>query len=287
MSLATNTTYHERSRALHATKFSPAAAGAFAGLCEALSMHWTTTLRICSQLEKPYPTTVAGWWKGGTYNLAAMMPFFITMSAVKNAMSEHYKEKNGGSLTATHQVTIAGVSAVCATAVMNPLDMVFTQMRVQEKEIPAVIKSIYDQAGVRGFYKQIALTAVRNAPYCIALQVWTPNLAQKMTKVMPAAWEQDTKKSVAVVAAATVAGTASGVVTQPLDNVRTRLFARPISAPKERFGQAAQAMYRQGGVRIFFRSLVPRLIRVGPGSGVVAAAFEVVQLVNNKNAMKN
>lgn len=79
-----------------------------------------------------------------------------------------------------------------------------------------------------------------------------------------------------MLAAGAVAGMLSWLLALPVDVVKSRIQAAPLHAPpsQTRILHVTRQLYREGGVPVFFRGLVPCLVRAAPVNAVTFAVFE-------------
>ena len=139
-----------------------------------------------------------------------------------------------------------------------------------------VILHIWRTHGVRGFYRGITATALRDvgygayfAAYEATLRYWPrphrdPDHHRADSPGAEAESTLSTHSWSALLAAGGLAGVAGWVVTFPFDVVKTRVQSPPAGAPDNPYRSTWStivASYRAEGVQVFFRGLAPTLIR--------------------------
>lgn len=126
----------------------------------------------------------------------------------------------------------------------------------------AVTRRILRDYGVRGLFRGITSTALRDigygtyfGAYEATVRYWPRTPTQKATGTTP--W-------LATLVAGGLAGIAGWVVTFPFDVVKTRVqstFSKSPANPYRNTWSTTVASYRAEGVQGFFRGLAPTLIR--------------------------
>ena len=139
-----------------------------------------------------------------------------------------------------------------------------------------LIKHIWRTHGLRGFYRGITATALRDigygayfAAYEATLRYWPrPHAPHARTDTHSREGEVEstlaTHSLPALLAAGGMAGVAGWVATFPFDVVKTRVQSTPTGEPNNPYRTTWSTIvnsYRAEGVGVFFRGLAPTLIR--------------------------
>ncbi len=139
-----------------------------------------------------------------------------------------------------------------------------------------VIAHIWRTHGIRGFYRGITATALRDvgygayfAAYEATLRYWPhPHRAPDHHRADSPGAEVESTLSThswpALLAAGGLAGVAGWIVTFPFDVVKTRVQSTPSGNPDNPYRttwSTITASYRKEGLGVFFRGLAPTLIR--------------------------
>jgi len=77
-----------------------------------------------------------------------------------------------------------------------------------------------------------------------------------------------------------MSGAAGPFSNAPIDTIKTRLqkgYAVPGESALTRITNIAKDMWRQEGVRSFYKGITPRVLRVAPGQAIVFAVYERVR----------
>ena len=79
-----------------------------------------------------------------------------------------------------------------------------------------------------------------------------------------------------MLAAGATAGVLSWLLALPVDVIKSQVQSAPLDAPASdtRIAHVAARLYKQGGIPIFFRGLVPCLVRAAPVNAVTFLGFE-------------
>ncbi|KAH9911983.1 mitochondrial carrier [Fomitopsis serialis] len=188
------------------------------------------------------------------------------------------------------QVTLAGAgTGIICSLVTSPAELIKTQQQLMQAAAanatsPAGSLSAYDvtqrifkQHGVKGLYRGITSTALRDIGYGTyfyayeaTVRYWPRSPSQRASNVTP--W-------LATLAAGGLAGIAGWVVTFPFDVVKTRVqstFSRSAENPYRNMRTTIVASYRTEGFPVFFRGLAPTLIRAIPVNMVTFTTFETI-----------
>lgn len=131
----------------------------------------------------------------------------------------------------------------------------------------AVTRRILSQYGIRGLFRGVSCTALRDigygtyfGAYEATVRYWPRTASQKAAGTTP--W-------LATLAAGGLAGIAGWIVTFPFDVIKTRMqstFSKSPANPYRSIWSTTVASYRAEGATVFFRGLAPTLIRFVPPS---------------------
>lgn len=146
--------------------------------------------------------------------------------------------------------SVAGLAAAVAVC---PLDVVKTRMQVQlpRKRAFEIIKSIYTESGVRGFYSGLTPLLIGYLPsWAIYFSVYQSLL------------QNSERGQLSYIGSATAAGVCSTLATNPLWMIKTRLMAQNHTSAVQYNGflDAVTRIYRNEGVRAFYKGLGASLL---------------------------
>jgi len=265
-------------------------AGAGAGLVEVLIMYPLDVVKTRFQLQKGADgkyKTIAGTFRTiiaeeGFSNLyrGILAPVFAEAPkrAVKFASNELFKPLFADK---TGKITNAGASAAGALAgateafINCPFEVVKVRMISPDaltlyKNVPDATMKIAQQEGIMALYKGFEAQLWRNV-------VWNGAYFGTINFMKANLWTPDTKGSEMLrnFTAGFFAGSLATTLNTPLDVVKSRL-------QNTRTGERAWAfpalfqLYKEEGFRACFKGYVPRILRLGPGGGIMLLAFDLI-----------
>ncbi|RPD57283.1 mitochondrial carrier [Lentinus tigrinus ALCF2SS1-7] len=154
-----------------------------------------------------------------------------------------------------------------------------------------VILHLWRTLGLRGFFRGITATALRDTGYGAYFAAYEATLRYWPRPHAPPTHDRDgspakqvestlaTLSWPAMLVAGGMAGIAGWVVTFPFDVVKTRVQSTPPGVPGNPYRttwSTIVASYRAEGLGVFFRGLAPTLIRAIPVNMVTFTTFEAV-----------
>ncbi|KAI0323667.1 mitochondrial carrier [Cubamyces sp. BRFM 1775] len=239
---------------------------------------------------------IRGLYRGIAAPLAGAPPLNgLVFSTYRSLMRAQLNDENA-TPTLT-QIHLAGAgSGVISSLITTPAELVKIHqqslVRTSGSAIPLrdrdVILHIWRHHGVRGFYRGITATALRDvgygayfAAYEATLRYW-PRASRNCDYANREAGSDSALAShslAALLTAGGMAGIAGWVVTFPFDVVKTRIQSTAAAAPNNPYRttwSTIVASYRAEGLGVFFRGLAPTLIRAIPVNMVTFTTFEAV-----------
>lgn len=146
------------------------------------------------------------------------------------------------------------------------------------------VYTIVREEGIRTLYRGVSLTALRQATnQGVNFTAFTElkGVAQRLQpdlEVLPS-WQH--------MFLGLISGAMGPFSNAPIDTIKTRL-QRAAFAPDDKSSAVSKIlsiagdMWRQEGVKSFYRGITPRVLRVAPGQAVVFAVYERVRGVVEK-----
>lgn len=271
-------------------------AGAVAGVCEVLVMYPLDVVKTRLQLQKGTATA-------GGPNYTSMTDVFKTMikqegfgslyrgilspilaeapkRAIKFTCNEQYKKLlagKDGKLHHTWQHVAAGALAGMTEAFANcPFEVVKVRMQSREnialfKSTPQAAMLILKHEGLAGIYQGLEPQLWRNA-------VWNGayfSIINIVKNSLPASKDgNDIWRSFI---AGTIAGGVATTLNTPFDVVKSRMQKGRVdpTVPKWALPYLVK-IFKEEGFTALFKGYVPRMLRLGPGGGIMIVAFDVV-----------
>ncbi|KAI8985634.1 mitochondrial carrier [Trametes punicea] len=233
---------------------------------------------------------IRGLYRGIAAPLAGAPPLNgLVFSTYRYLMRAQLDDENA-TPTLT-QINLAGAgSGIISSLITTPAELIKIHqqslVRSAGSAIPLrdrdVILHIWRHYGVRGFYRGITATALRDvgygayfAAYEVTLRYWPfPRSVDGSAESTLAS-----HSLAALLTAGAMAGIAGWVVTFPFDVVKTRIQSTSAAAPNNPYRSTWStivASHRAEGLRVFFRGLAPTLVRAIPVNMVTFTTFEAV-----------
>ncbi|KAI0630448.1 mitochondrial carrier [Trametes polyzona] len=190
-----------------------------------------------------------------------------------------------------NQINLAGAgSGIISSLITTPAELVKIHqqsfVRSTTSAVPLrdrdVILHIWRHHGLRGFYRGITATALRDVGYGAYFAAYEATLRYWPRGATDPAKGESTLAShslAALLTAGGMAGIAGWVVTFPFDVVKTRMQSTAAAAPNNPYHTTWSticASYRAEGLGVFFRGLAPTIVRAIPVNMVTFTTFEAV-----------
>ncbi|KAH9949287.1 mitochondrial carrier [Amylocystis lapponica] len=286
-------------------------AGGTAGAMEALCCQPLDTIKVRMQLSrsgrapgtKPRGFIATGvmivqretplaLYKG----LGAVLSGIVPKMAIRFASFEKYKSllanKETGK-TSVGNIFLAGLGAGTTEAVfvVTPMEVVKIRLQAQQHsladplEVPQyrnaghAVYAIIREEGFSALYRGVTLTAVRQATNQGANFTAYQELKKLAQRSQPDLVDLPSYQHMAI---GLVSGAMGPFTNAPIDTIKTRLqkaTAEPGTTAFQRIAAIARDMWRQEGVRSFYKGITPRVLRVAPGQAIVFAVYERVRLL--------
>ncbi|KDQ61793.1 hypothetical protein JAAARDRAFT_522497 [Jaapia argillacea MUCL 33604] len=192
------------------------------------------------------------------------------------------------------QVGLAGAgSGIVSSVITTPMELIKIHQQNalhSSASARAAAVEIFKQFGIRGLYRGITVTALRDIGYgayfasyeaTCRLLSHTPSssASDHSSLISEAESELGTLSWPALLVAGGVAGVTGWLATFPLDVVKTRVQSTFPTSSKDPYRNTLSTIihsYRAEGLGVFFRGLAPTLIRAIPVNMVTFATFEGV-----------
>mmetsp|Transcript_22549 Transcript_22549/g.39971 ORF Transcript_22549/g.39971 Transcript_22549/m.39971 type:complete len:313 (-) Transcript_22549:135-1073(-) len=271
--------------------FVDATAGTVGGACCVLMGHPLDTAKVLMQAQSStsrYPTTIGclielqktrgvvrGWYAGGGAALVAnsaenacLFASYLPLSnavddALQSAPFSKFSVLQSQNNVALVKGAVAGsLAAVLASAVLCPIELV--KVRVQTGEAASTLQcttNILRQSGIRGLFVGLGATVLREVPgniaffgayeYCLAT-FERRNIFQS----------NDSR----VLVAGGLGGIGFWLVALPADAIKTQ---QQVFRDTPTFATAALDIYRNQGLRAFYRGLIPVVARAFPSNAAL------------------
>lgn len=170
----------------------------------------------------------------------------------------------------------AATSRIITTLVVNPITVVKTRFEVvgnnQYKSISEALKTITQKEGLKGFYKGITSTIMRDVPYS-GLQYSSYRFGMDMCKNYGI--DNPYKSPLVVSLIGGFSAVFAVMMTYPFDNMRVRYQCNDqVHVAQPSISTMAAQIYREEGIRGFYLGYVPRIMKKGVSSALSWVVFE-------------
>eukprot|EP00053_Salpingoeca_punica_P009636 m.86622 g.86622 ORF g.86622 m.86622 type:complete len:353 (-) comp15101_c0_seq2:488-1546(-) len=200
------------------------------------------------------------------------------------------------------QATLAGaISGAVTRATLSPLDVIKIRLQLQlepvshtkvatwghsskYKGILHCLRVIVREEGVRGLWKGHVIGQMLSVSYCSVQFPVYQTLLRKLRAEFPAHKDSAMLNGLA---GGMAAATASFAV-YPFDILRTRFSAQGQKMHYQSLPHAVSDMFREGGIRAFYKGLAPTLLNISPSAALQFGYYNLFKslsdsLVNHKS----
>ncbi|XAR50635.1 hypothetical protein NMG60_11005006 [Bertholletia excelsa] len=204
------------------------------------------------------------------------------------------------SVPATDQPSYKGVflggigTGAMQSLILSPVELVKIRLQLQSgqgktqatsyKGPTDVVRSILEREGIKGIYRGLAITVLRDAP-AHGVYFWTYEYMREM--LHPGCRRSGEESFRTMLIAGGLAGVASWVFCYPLDVIKTRLQGQtPAFPPKYRgIADCFRKSVREEGYHVLWRGLGTAIARAFVVNGAIFTAYETALrcLFSNNN----
>ncbi|KAM0332935.1 hypothetical protein ACHAQA_001591 [Verticillium albo-atrum] len=249
----------------------------------------TTMSLIRSLTQNPHP--IASLYRGLTPNLlgnaTSWASFFFFKSRIERIFAGGSdRSTRDSTLSTPHFLLSAALAGALTQVLTNPIWVLKTRMlssdRGAEGAYPSMLagaRRLLAAEGWRGFYRGLAVGLVGVSHGAVQFAVYEPAKRVYLASRRRAGAPDDGRMSNdATVVISSAAKLAAGALTYPYQVLRSRLQNYDADV---RFGRGvrgvATQLWREEGLRGFYRGLVPGVIRVMPATWVTFLVYENVK----------
>ncbi|EEY69048.1 Mitochondrial Carrier (MC) Family [Phytophthora infestans T30-4] len=261
-------------RAQRLTALQNGAVGSLAGMIEMTIQQPWVAVKNAVQQGRPLPRSISALYRGLGVSLSSIAP----VSAIRFAINGQLLRRVSGTDAApTGQVKVlcSTISGATAAVITGPAEMIMTVQQSKGGGFVATVKAVVEARGVMRLMRGYSATAIRDAIWCAGYLALGPLFTREVHRLRPQAFGgYDTATASQKAAASIAGGLAAGLVvvslTQPVDTIKTVMQGEAMELPSGRGPSmlaTAGRIYREGGVRRFYRGIVAR------GSRLIGAVF--------------
>ncbi|KAI8826884.1 mitochondrial carrier domain-containing protein [Fimicolochytrium jonesii] len=276
-------------------------AGAIAGTTEILTMYPLDVVKTRLQLAvgAQQRTSIVGTFRHiiktegfGTLYRGIVPPILVEAPkrAIKFGANEQYtalyKSKFGWQ-SGSQLAVLTGVSAgiteafIVATPELIKIRMQDNRNAGKYTGTAQCISTIFKEEGFRAFFRGLEATMWRHA-------VWNGGYFGVISTVRDIVPVAETKEGVLMrnFVCGAIGGTFATILNCPFDVVKTRIQSQ-LAAPYKYRGALPSLglVLREEGPRALYKGFVPKVLRLGPGGGILLVVFETVSGYMRKHFM--
>lgn len=288
-------------------------AGGGAGMMEALVCHPLDTIKVRMQLsrrarapgakQRGFLTTgkeivkretALGLYKG----LGAVLTGIVPKMAIRFTSYDLYKQALADSEgnVSSKSTFLAGLSAGVTEAVLvvTPMEVIKIRLQAQHHsmadplDVPKyrnaahALYTVVKEEGAGALWRGVSLTALRQGTNQAANFTAYTELRSQLQKYHGSTDVPSYQTSLIGL----ISGAMGPFSNAPIDTIKTRLQKMPAEAGQsavDRIRIIAMDMWKQEGVRSFYKGITPRVMRVAPGQAVTFTVYEYLKGILEKN----
>ncbi|KAH8700769.1 putative mitochondrial carrier protein [Talaromyces proteolyticus] len=225
---------------------------------------------------------VLGLYSGVVPQLIGVAPEKAIKLTVNDFVRGYATDKETGKIKVPWEVFAGGSAGACQVVFTNPLEIVKIRLQVQgelAKNVEGTPKRsamwIVRNLGLMGLYKGASACLLRDVPFSA---IYFPTYAHLKSDFFG---ESPSKKLgvVQLLTAGAIAGMPAAYLTTPCDVIKTRLQveARKGETKYTSLRHCASTIWKEEGLKAFFKGGPARILRSSPQFGFTLAAYEVLQ----------
>ncbi|UJR09288.1 hypothetical protein I4U23_013531 [Adineta vaga] len=212
-------------------------------------------------------------WSGLPPTLVMSLPntviYFTTYEQLKCCMG--YKRTN---LNPVVPGLAGGLARMLAVVVTSPLELIRTK-KMSEKlsysELSTMLKTSIESDGFRSLWRGLVPTIWRDLPFSIIY--WSAYERLKLYLMK----KTSTPPTLSAFYSGATAGALATVLTHPFDtikSIRQVQLGNNQSQSTDRTLHLLRQMFKDGGIRSWYKGLIPRLLKVSPACAIMISTIE-------------
>eukprot|EP01134_Creolimax_fragrantissima_P003318 CFRG3318T1 len=231
--------------------------GAVAGSLEISIQQPTVAWKNALQDRRPITFNPREMYRGVFINVVSMAPITGVQFSAMQVISGLVKKSH--ELTKTEKILSAAGAGSISALISGPAELIVIQQQKSGLSMGAECARICKQYGIARLYRGLSMAAGREALFTAGYLGLGPIVKTSLQEMSPTLKEND---FMGLVAGGCVAGLFAGVLTHPLDTVKTRVQSDIAGAVYKGPTAAAKALYREEGFGAFYKGFLPRLGRL-------------------------
>lgn len=220
------------------------------------------------------------FYKGTLTPLVGIGAVVSVQFAVNEHMKRFFNDKNNGAPMTLPQFFLAGSASGLANGLLaSPIEHIRIRLQTQTTGPKVfsgpldVIRKLYNQGGLKLIYRGLGATEVREGIGSGAYFLTYEGLVQRQMKKSHRRRDQIEGWRMCLYGG--LAGYAMWIAIYPADVLKSNFQADNYKNPKfKTYKSAAQYIYKQYGIRGFYKGFVPTMLRAAPANAATFFAFE-------------
>ncbi|KAJ5176503.1 uncharacterized protein N7482_002380 [Penicillium canariense] len=223
-----------------------------------------------------------GLYSGVIPQLIGVAPEKAIKLTVNDLVRSTFTDKDTGKIRYSHEILAGGTAGACQVVFTNPLEIVKIRLQVQgeiAKNVEGAPRRsalwIVKNLGLMGLYKGATACLLRDVPFSA---IYFPTYAHLKSDLFG---ETATNKLgvLQLLTAGAIAGMPAAYLTTPCDVIKTRLQVEARKGDTKYTGlrHCATTVWKEEGMKAFFKGGPARILRSSPQFGFTLAAYEVLQ----------
>ncbi|KAF7712213.1 Mitochondrial carrier protein, calcium-binding [Penicillium ucsense] len=223
-----------------------------------------------------------GLYSGVIPQLIGVAPEKAIKLTVNDLVRGALVDKETGKMWYPHEILAGGTAGACQVVFTNPLEIVKIRLQVQgeiAKNVEGAPRRsalwIVKNLGLVGLYKGATACLLRDVPFSA---IYFPTYAHLKSDFFG---ETATNKLgvLQLLTAGAIAGMPAAYLTTPCDVIKTRLQVEARKGETKYTGlrHCATTVWKEEGLKAFFKGGPARILRSSPQFGFTLAAYEVLQ----------
>ncbi|KAH0537404.1 hypothetical protein FGG08_005803 [Glutinoglossum americanum] len=223
-----------------------------------------------------------GLYSGVLPQLIGVAPEKAIKLTVNDLVRRRFTDSASGKIWWPYEFLAGGSAGACQVIFTNPLEIVKIRLQVQgevAKSVDGVPRRsalwIVKNLGLMGLYKGASACLLRDIPFSAIYFPTYNHLKRDYFGETP----QKSLNVLQLLTAGAIAGMPAAYLTTPFDVIKTRLQveARKGDTKYLNLRHCAATVFREEGMKAFFKGGPARILRSSPQFGFTLAAYEVLQ----------
>jgi len=224
---------------------------------------------------------IAGLYRGASVPLLAITPSFAVAFWSNDLAQNFFLTRNDQRPLSVHQNFLAGgFTGIPMAFIMAPSERIKCLLQVNQSQNTSMIdcaKKVYQQGGIRGIYRGLGVTMLRDVPGNAAYFGTYECTKTYLTTVQRRNdWNHWLYNPLSILFSGGIAGVTNWIIAIPIDTVKSR-FQTAEDGVYSNSRDVCRALIKSEGWTGLYRGLGPALIRAFPANAATFAGVEVAR----------